>query len=583
MSQSDQFGNDNLSNENDFVNSFSDPYTSESSADLYSTPDVGSSVLQETDTPDEVTVDEAGDVTETNADVEADVSMDDVNGNGAGEESVDSDFSEQEKNPCDDGYQDGQTAQEVNPYGDGYYNTQMVQSQSSQSSQPYANPYGGQAAQGANPYGNGYYGQTTQGSNPYGNGYYGGQAAQGANPYGNGYYGGQTAQGANPNGNGYYGGQTAQGANPNGNGYYGGQTAQGANPYGNGAYGGQTQSNQGKQTQNAYGNPPYGNPPNYQYSPFATPPKKNNTGLIIGIVVGIIVLFLIAVFALAYKAYSLYEKDRSDRRREREEYIFEYDDRDRDERRDDYEKPDENDYDDGYDDDFYNDLYDDFDYDHYDDDYDYDSEKYYTLHDDIKTDLSYQVDFDYYEYDSDNENVAILVSYPIVKGDNVSNLDKINSALRSEVDVLTEYFEEEYEDYIVDEDSYFTALSTGYVTYMDEEKMSVVFSEYIYSDYYVDVFLYSINIDMENGMILDNESILNIDDEFSVEFRQRSDVQNGEISYLTSMSDQQMTRLLNSSDVIVFYTPKGMEIGFNYEEGWVTVTYEEYEKYLKVF
>ncbi len=52
---------------------------------------------------------------------------------------------------------------------------------------------------------------------------------------------------------------------------------------------------------------------------------------------------------------------------------------------------------------------------------------------------------------------------------------------------------------------------------------------------------------------------------------------------MTSMTDQEITALFNSPDIIVFYTPKGMEIGFNYDEGWVTVTYEEYEQYLKVF
>ena len=54
---------------------------------------------------------------------------------------------------------------------------------------------------------------------------------------------------------------------------------------------------------------------------------------------------------------------------------------------------------------------------------------------------------------------------------------------------------------------------------------------------------------------------------------------------LNYMTDQEITKYFNSDDVIVFYTPKGMEIGFNYDDGygWVTVTYEEYEEYLKVF
>ena len=118
---------------------------------------------------------------------------------------------------------------------------------------------------------------------------------------------------------------------------------------------------------------------------------------------------------------------------------------------------------------------------------------------------------------------------------------------------------------------------------MEEEKKGIVFSEDEYGDYDYDAFLYSINIEMENGIILDNESMLNIDDDFSVEFRERSDIQNGEIEHLTAMSDQEITGHFNSSDIIVFYTPQGMEIGFNYDEGWVTVTYKEYEQYLKVF
>ena len=48
---------------------------------------------------------------------------------------------------------------------------------------------------------------------------------------------------------------------------------------------------------------------------------------------------------------------------------------------------------------------------------------------------------------------------------------------------------------------------------------------------------------------------------------------------------QEITDYFNSNAVIVFYTPMGMEIGFNYDDGyaWVTATYEDYEDYLKVF
>ena len=118
---------------------------------------------------------------------------------------------------------------------------------------------------------------------------------------------------------------------------------------------------------------------------------------------------------------------------------------------------------------------------------------------------------------------------------------------------------------------------------MDEDRLSIVYDEQIYCDLGGGVYLICVNVDMKNGVVLDNEEMLVTDDDFSVDFRQRSDEQNGEISYLDYMTDQQITDYFNSDNIIVFYTPKGMEIGFNYEAGWVTVTYEEYEEYLKVF
>ena len=163
-------------------------------------------------------------------------------------------------------------------------------------------------------------------------------------------------------------------------------------------------------------------------------------------------------------------------------------------------------------------------------------------------------------------------------------LFRSNDALYSEVELLTEYFEEDYAPYMKNnEDGYFSATAVCYVTYMDEDKLSVAFQERIYADFYDMAYLECFNIDMANGVILDNQEMLSIDDDFSVEFRTRSDEQNGEIYSLTNMTDQEITGYFNSPDVIVFYTPKGMEIGFNYEDGWVTVTYEEYEQYLNVF
>ena len=403
------------------------------------------------------------------------------------------------------------------------------------------------------------YGQQDHNNSPYTTGScygpYGNSGMQNGSPYQNS---------SKSNHNSPYENKPGQGADPYGN-----------SPYCNGFYGNQQNKGVGPQPQNLY-------------SPYAVPARKNNTRLIIGIVAGIIILFLIAVFALTYKAVTLFSEERARTYRDSyEEHEF-HDDREKNrEKRREEDEMDPYDYDgyDYFDDDFYDYDYDDYGYDDYGyDDYGYDyDDQYYVLQDDIKTDLTYSVDFEYYEYDTEYEDVDIMVTYPVITGENVPNLAHMNDVIQEEVDLFKDYFEEEYVDYMEDEGSYFSAVSSGFVTYMDEEKLSIVFSEYIYTDYYNSAYLYCINIDMENGVILDNENILSIDDTFSVEFRKQSDIQNGEIVYLTSMTDQEITALFNSPDIIVFYTPKGMEIGFNYDEGWVTVTYEEYEQYLKVF
>ena len=68
-------------------------------------------------------------------------------------------------------------------------------------------------------------------------------------------------------------------------------------------------------------------------------------------------------------------------------------------------------------------------------------------------------------------------------------------------------------------------------------------------------------------------------DEFTIDFRERCEKQNGEIYGLNYYSDQDITSLMNEeSTLILFYTPLGLEVGFNYPDGWVTVTYPDYEE-----
>ena len=55
------------------------------------------------------------------------------------------------------------------------------------------------------------------------------------------------------------------------------------------------------------------------------------------------------------------------------------------------------------------------------------------------------------------------------------------------------------------------------------------------------------------------------------------------VSHLQSL---QLRKLLSSDGGIFFYTPVGLEIGFNYngvnnQFGWMTATIKDYEDYLK--
>ena len=81
-----------------------------------------------------------------------------------------------------------------------------------------------------------------------------------------------------------------------------------------------------------------------------------------------------------------------------------------------------------------------------------------------------------------------------------------------------------------------------------------------------------------------NAGILDIDDEFAIDFRKRCEEQNGEINGLNYYSDQQIREYLtNENSLIILYTPLGMEVGINYDDGWATVTYKDYEKFTKQF
>ncbi len=319
---------------------------------------------------------------------------------------------------------------------------------------------------------------------------------------------------------------------------------------------------------------PYGQPGGYipgPGGPFYEKPKKDNkVWITVGIVVGVIVVLmsLLGSFYYGYFIMKLasgrdnvfagrYEEDDRDGAYGREEAEDSYDD---------YE------------------AYGDDDGEAYvpspDDEY------YYGPCDAIDENVSYSFKTKSYTNEDPDNNIDVVINYFELQGDSIPNIDRLNEALEKVALYYVDDFPQ-YSAYAEYGDSY-TVYITSYVTYNDEEMISIVMDEYIMVDdrYHLD--LYPINIDIRNGVVLDNDSLLEIDTAFAEEFRDRNDRQNGSVEFLDSLTDEELAQFLGDRDsVIAYYTPLGMEIGLNYESagssGWVTVTYKDYDRYLSRF
>ncbi|WP_337663765.1 hypothetical protein, partial [Suilimivivens sp.] len=203
-------------------------------------------------------------------------------------------------------------------------------------------------------------------------------------------------------------------------------------------------------------------------------------------------------------------------------------------------------------------------------------EEYYDFEQDIRDDLSYEVEleeFDKEDYDCpEGTEARLAITYPVVTGD-IPNVEEINRKLYEEVTAADEYITA-VADLMEDGDS-FEYQSECYVTYMDEDILSVAFQERgILNDSMIGAVIVSMNFDLQTGLPVGNTGILDIDDEFAIDFRKRCEEQNGEINGLNYYSDQQIREYLtNENSLIIFYTPLGMEVGINYDDGWATVTY----------
>jgi hypothetical protein len=209
--------------------------------------------------------------------------------------------------------------------------------------------------------------------------------------------------------------------------------------------------------------------------------------------------------------------------------------------------------------------------------------------DSIDESVSYQVNREIYECAQEDDDIQIYVSYIQLDGD-IPAIDTINEYLESQAMVYAQNYEENKEDFrdsFSTSDMKFSADTRSYVTYNDEEKLSIAIMESVWlGSTCLEEGLCGININLATGTILDNDSILSLDDGFGSEFRKRSNQQNGtDVIGIKQLSDSEILSLLRDSDsMIILYTPVGLELGYRYRVGgycgWVTISMQDYEKYL---
>lgn len=204
----------------------------------------------------------------------------------------------------------------------------------------------------------------------------------------------------------------------------------------------------------------------------------------------------------------------------------------------------------------------------------------------LRDDLSYELSFREEIYSADSAEVLLVVEYPKIVSGNVPNEEYINRALHYDYDYFHNLFTEEFKPHM-SSDSTFHVEVNSHVTYMDEKILSVVFVENVYLNLGDDPFsminYFCMNFDLETGTLLEDAELLRLDEAFAVDFRRREAEENGE-GALTDYTDQEILDMLkDSSYLVVFYTPMGMEVGLNLGQRVVYVTYEDYERFLNTF
>lgn len=207
---------------------------------------------------------------------------------------------------------------------------------------------------------------------------------------------------------------------------------------------------------------------------------------------------------------------------------------------------------------------------------------YMEIADAVRDDLSYRIEWEECDVKSDQADASFYTVYPQLIG-NIPHKEALNAYISQEA-----LFYKDYCELYVQEMGYTSCHieSIGYVTYMDEDTVSLVFQESLALDSTGVPGLFDINIDLKTGTVREHDGMISYTEKLARRFRSQNEYQNGEKMSEKEWTDEQIRQLLEDSGGVVFFTPVGLEIGFNYNGagnvfGWVTVTLKDYQEYIR--
>lgn len=198
----------------------------------------------------------------------------------------------------------------------------------------------------------------------------------------------------------------------------------------------------------------------------------------------------------------------------------------------------------------------------------------------LRNDLTYQISWKNYQEEQEEGTDYFGVLYPQVVGD-FPNRDSVNEALKERaLDSLTLY------RYLLEDENADSCAVyvNAYVTLMDEEILSVAYRESIYINGVYLPEIRDLNVNVRTGEVLEHEEMVSYTPELAGRVCSQNERQNSTSLEEIGLTEEEVLGYLQGGQGVAFYTPVGLELGFNYAAedssyGWLTVTIKDYEKY----